>query len=241
MRIILENFGQWDNLLLMSCFFGPRTTLRGTPLAQDLCGIPRCGVCVSLLCCGVVCRCGVCSKIFVGACKNLGAPPTPLGRTPLPTPLPSAGPPSAGPPKISRFFSLSRHNFHSSLPLLWSFRGILAGVSHDQTCTFEGPGLYSHQTKQPPREEENMKMGGGRGKKKREILGPTLRGPNLRAPLFQGLGPHPSEPHFFNVWAPHPSGPPTLRDTSFRGPSAGPPLHRTALTVSGLLFVLFCS
>ena len=40
-----------------------------------------------------------------------------------PNPKPSAGTPSAGPPKFSLFFSLSRHSFHSFLPLL--------GVSHD--------------------------------------------------------------------------------------------------------------
>ena len=75
-----------------------------------------------------------------------------------------------------------------------------AGASHDnqraQTCTFEGPGLQKHHqnsTRRVPEREEKNEFCGGRGKKKREILGPPPFGPPPFAPpLFLGLGPHPS-------------------------------------------------
>ena len=75
--------------------------------------------------------------------------------------------------------------------------GGVAGVSLDspraQTCTFEGPGLQKHHPKfneQDQQErEKRMKNCGGRGKKKREILGPHRSGP----PPFGA--PHPSGPH----------------------------------------------
>ena len=45
---------------------------------------------------------------------------------------PKGGGPNGGSPKFRAFFSLSRHSFHSFLPLFWSFRGILV--------VFEAPG-----------------------------------------------------------------------------------------------------
>ena len=53
-----------------------------------------------------------------------------------------------------------------------------------QTCTYEGPGLQKHHqnsTKRPPEREEKNEFCGGRGKKKRDILG-TLRTPTLLHP-----------------------------------------------------------
>ncbi len=89
-----------DNLLLMSCFLGPWTSLRRTPLAQDhnvrdpplCCVVCRCCVvlCCVVLCCGVVlvwcgvvwcgvvwCVGAVCVQNFRGCVQNLGAPPLP--------------------------------------------------------------------------------------------------------------------------------------------------------------------
>ena len=58
-----------------------------------------------------------------------------------------------------------------------------------------------------PRETQKERNGGGKGKKKREILG---------SPPFRG-------PTFSRSW-PHPSGPPTLRAPFLRAPPFGPPL-----------------
>ena len=102
------------------------------------------------------------------------------------------------------------------------------GLAHDSPRTpnvhisghlrFKTPPKFHEKT---PRETQKQRNGGGKGKKKREILGPppfgapprgpTLRGPTLRGPHPSGPhpllgGPHPSGPHFFWVWAPHPSG-----------------------------------
>ena len=72
-NLCVENLGQWGcssgQFVSHVLFFGPWTTLRWTPLTQDLCGIPRCGVGVSLLCRVVVC-----------------VHPTPLRWTPAPAP-----------------------------------------------------------------------------------------------------------------------------------------------------------
>ena len=108
-----KNLGQWGcfsgQIVAHVLFFGPWTG-------------PHCGVwCVCavvvvlvVLCCGVVCRCGV--QIFVGASR--------FGRSP------SAGPPSARPPQISRFFfNLSRHHFRSFSLSLGLFSWNIGGVS----------------------------------------------------------------------------------------------------------------
>ena len=113
-----------------------------------------------------------------------------------------------------------------------------------QTRTFERHQRFKHHqnsTRRHPEREEKNEFCGGRGKKKREILGrptlraptlrgPTLRGPTLRAPTFSGFwppptlraphpsGPHPSGPHFFWVRAP------TLRAPSLRTPLPSGPL-----------------
>ena len=126
-----------------------------------------------------------------------------------------------------------------------------------QTCTFEGPGA-SNTTKIPrerPKErEKRMKNCGGRGKKKREILGPHPSGPHPSGLHPWGLHPwglhpwglhpsgHPSEPH--------PSGPPLFLGF---GPPPCPMTHtrfRNGLAKTGLakvglfrfgVFVLVCS
>ena len=99
-----KNLGQWgcsSGQFVAHVFFGPWTSLRGTP------ALPKTTLCGSRCCCGVVCRCGVCSRFFVGASKIWA-----LRRTPAPH-FPSAGPPLPGPPKISPFFPLSRPHFRS--------------------------------------------------------------------------------------------------------------------------------
>ena len=65
------------------------------------------------------------------------------------------------------------------------------GVSHDnpraQTCTFQGSGLQNTTKIQPrkrPRETQKERNGGGKGKKKREILG----GPAEGCPVEGGSG-----------------------------------------------------
>ena len=79
------------------------------------------------------------------------------------------------------------------------------GLAHEarelQTCTFEGPGApppkFHEKDQKRLKKDKNC---GGRGKKKREILGPHRSGPHPS-------GLHPSGPHFFWVWAPTLSGP----------------------------------
>ena len=67
-----------------------------------------------------------------------------------------------------------------------------------------------HET--TPRRRKNEKSG-GRGKKKREILGsPPFRAPPFRAPLFLNFGLHPSNLLFGDPQ----SGAPTLRGTTLR-------------------------
>ena len=229
------------NLLFMSCFLGHGPPCEGPPLPKTtLCGTHRCVVwcVVVVLCCVVVwCVGAVCVQNFRGCVENLGAPPTPLRRTPSPD-----SNPSAGPPKISLFFSLSRHNFLSFFSLFGvlslNFGGVFEGREKGiytfglsgcrgppglhtttrelQTCTFQGPGA-SNTTKiprkDPKKREERKKIVVVEGKKARNF-GP-FRAPPFRAPPFG--------PHFFQVWActlrsPHPSG------TNSPGPhTSGPP------------------
>ena len=219
--------------------FWPTPLLAKTALCPNLCesslkilaGLLFGTICCScLVCWAVVVWCGVSVrcvfKNFMGASKIWALPRLPSAgpllrlhprrRTPL------RGPPSAGPPKISLFFFPRPPLFSFFLPLLgvvsWNFGGVIEGRD-PQMCTF---GLSGCRVK--PR-----RLWGG--KKKSEILAPHPSGPHpsgpppFGAPLFLGLGPHPS--------GPNPSGP--------SGTLRGTPLRRTALTVSGLLFVLFCS
>ena len=247
----LKNLGQMGLLfgtICCSClgFFGPWTTLRGTPPLPKTCaGSP---VVVSLLCCVVWCVGAVCVQNFRGSVQNVGAPPTPPADS-----THSAGPlPRRTAQNFALFFLSSAtifilvefwwcdrrpgpSNVHvwSSRAVVWSPGGPeAAGVSHDspraQTCTFEGPGLQSHHqnsTKRPPREEEKNENSSGRRrkKKKREILGPPPFGP----PTLRG-------PTFFQVWAC------TLRDTSLQGPSAEPlpPLDSFWVVCAVLLLIL---
>ena len=76
-----------------------------------------------------------------------------------------------------------------------------------QTCTFEGPSLQKHQQNSTRRHPEKERILRREKEKKRNFGPPTLRA----LPLFLGLGPHPSGPHFFWVWAP------TLRAPTFSG------------------------
>ena len=114
-----ENLGQWGcpsgQFAAHVLFSGPWTSLRGTPLAQDH------PVCCVVLCCGVSVRCVF--KFFVVRPR--------FGR------FPSAGPPPPDRPKF-RFFSLSRHYFHSFFLLgvfSWNFGGVIEGRD-PQLCTF---------------------------------------------------------------------------------------------------------
>ena len=104
MRIILENLGQWGcSFVVHVLFFGPWTTLRGTSLAQNhpVRDDPSwCGCVVVVLCCVVVCRCGVCSK-FSWVRPKFGPGPLPRLHSLRGTPLRRTGP-----PKISLFFFL---------------------------------------------------------------------------------------------------------------------------------------
>ena len=63
-----------------------------------------------------------------------------------------------------------------------------------QTRTCERPGA-SNTTKipreDPQRGKKRTNFAAGEGKKARNFGPPTLRAPNLRPPLFLGLGPHP--------------------------------------------------
>ena len=109
------------------------------------------------------------------------------------------------------------------------------GLAHDSPRTLNvhisGPRRFKHHqtsTKGPQERERRKKIVAGRGKKKREILGPPLFGastfrglhssgpPLFGASTLRGLhssGLPPSVPHFFWVWAStfrglHSSGPP---------------------------------
>ena len=106
-----------------------------------------------------------------------------------------------------------------------------AGLAHDSPRTpnvhISGPRRFKHHqnsTKKTKREEKRIKNCGGRGKKKREILGPHPSG-------HHSSGPHPSGPHNFGpslfwVWPP-PFGAPPFGAPPFglRGPTiSGPTL-----------------
>ena len=101
------------------------------------------------------------------------------------------------------FFLLSHHTLHFLfvLLLLLSPPGLHTTARELQTCTFQGRRFKHHpnSTKGPQREGEKKENCGGRGQKKREILGthpsvhhpfgaPPFRGPTLRGPTFSGFG-----------------------------------------------------
>ena len=152
LRTILDPKKPWP----MGLFFGTiccsclGPPCEGPPLPKTtLCGIPRCVVWCVVLCCGVVCRCGVRSK-FSWVHPKFGRSRLPSARQPLPTP------PSAGPPKISPFFP-------SPAPALFLSLGLAPPGLHTtarelQTCTFERPGASNTKI---PREEERMKIVAG--------------------------------------------------------------------------------
>ena len=74
----------------------------------------------------------------------------------------------------------------------------IVGVGFTERAHLSAPGIQKHHqnsTRRDPEREEKNEFCGGRGKKKREILGSPPFGP----PPF---GPHPSNPHPSN---PHPS------------------------------------
>ena len=156
-----------------------------------------CVVCVVVLWCCVVCR-WVCVQDFRGCVQDLLPPLSDL--------------PSVGPPKMSRFFFLSRHNFHSFFPLsggllveFWWC--VLAGTL--KCARLGSPNVHISGPLRPPpkfhqktpREgEKERKLWRERVKKNSEILGshpsgrhpsgpnpPTLRGPTLRGPTIRGL------------------------------------------------------
>ena len=94
--------------------------------------------------------------------KNLSAGPPSMDH-------PSLDPPSAGPPKFSPFFP-SPHD-----------------TPRAQTYTFQGPGLPKHHqnSTKEPREGGKNEHSGGRGKNKRETLGPPpFWAPPFGAPPF---------------------------------------------------------
>ena len=98
-----------------------------------------------------------------------------------------------------------------------------AGVSHDSPRTpnvhisghlrFKTPPKFHEKT---PRETQKQRNGGGKGKKKREILGPPPIGsPPFGAPPFRG--PTLRGPTFSEVW------PSTHRGSTLRAPPFGAP------------------
>ena len=99
-----------------------------------------------------------------------------------------ARPPNAGPTKISLFPSFSLPHFAFSVSLgVFSPPGFHTTARELQTCMhISGPGASKHHQNSTRRHPERHKSenGGGRGKKKREILG---------LPPFQAS---PSGPHF---------------------------------------------
>ena len=139
-------------------------------------------------------------------CVSVGAARPPLRRT----------------AQNSRFFSLSRNNFHFFFSLLGGpFRGI---SRRGFTRQPESPNVHNsrarrfkhHQnsTKRPPRERRKKeKLWAGEGKKKREILGL----PPFGAPSFLGSGSHPSGPHLPTLRGP--SRGTTLRGSTFVCPA----------------------
>ena len=144
---------------------------------------------------------------------------------------PSLDRPSPGPPKISLFFSLSRHKIRSFLPSLGVFSLNFGGVFEGrdpQMCTFGLSGCRveprrPHQTGPPVPALQT-----GRREKKARNFGP----PTLRAPTFSGFGPPPFGPSgpppfgppTYSGFGPPPFGPPPFRPPPFGPPPFGPPL-----------------
>ena len=160
-------------------------------------------------------------------------------------PAPPLDLPSAGPALRWTCPPLARLNWGFGPP------GLHTTTRELQTCTFERPGRFKHHqnsTRGLPRERRKNEICGGRGKKKREMLGPppfgdpflgasTLRAqpsgpPPFGAPTLRG--PHPSGPSLFLGLAPHPSGPPPFgASTLLRGLHPSGPSPFGALTFFG--------
>ena len=170
-----------------------------------------CVVCCCVLFCVVVC-CVVCCLLSLvvvvrGSCWWCGC---------------WFGPPPDR-PKFRSFFSLSRHNFYSFLPLLLVFRsrrGFTQQPENSKRAHWRPRRFKHHQnsTRRPTREGKKLKTVAGEGKKSAKfwastvraptLRGPTLRGPTLLAPTLRGpttSGPHPSALHFF-YFGPAPFG-----------------------------------
>ena len=180
------------------------------------CGFVCCVVLCAVVLCGVVCRVrcvvrGVCSRF---SCV-------------LPRPLRRTSPPDSPPPdrpKCRSLFPFPATIFFLS-SLSWGCsRGILVVFLKAGTlkCArleflvcrvkprahFRAPALQN-TTRRPPREGRKKDNCGGRGKKKREMLGLPPFGPHLGAPLFGALpfrgppfGAHPQGAHVSGFVAP---------------------------------------
>ena len=176
--------------------------------------------CCVLLLCDVVCCCVVWLLLFVViCCCGLCWCGFWFGPT-------CARPLSTGPPKISQFFSLSRRHFVLFLSLSGVF-SLNFGGDQDaeictfglsgchvkprriqlQTCTIEGSSASKHHKipREDPQERETKRFGP-----------PTLR------------ASHPSESHFFWVWAL------TLQAPPPSWPHPPEPLHDTHRSNDGL-------
>ena len=91
------------------------------------------------------------------------------------------GPPSAGPPKISLFFSLSRHRFALSVSLWVSSRQ----PENSKRAHFRAPVLQN--TTKIPREDPQRDTKRVKWWREREEKGRNFGPPTLRAPTFLGL------------------------------------------------------
>ena len=134
-------------------------------------------------CVCVRCVCAVCVCCVSCVCVLCVSSPDPPPRT-----APPPDRPSAGPPKMSRFFSFSRHNFHSfSLSLgvfsclFSSLSGSSRGIVVENTTKIPQEdsererGKKTREDTQRERERKRMKIVAGEGKKTRNFGLPTLR------------------------------------------------------------------
>ena len=218
---VMADFGQSDfgQQSLASPFWRP-TLAKPTSTCVCVCLCVFVCVCVCVFVSVCVCLCGVGVGFTVSVwgfqgfgLVMFGAPGTALPRTALPrTALPgTALPGTALPldalpldrPKFRSFFSLSRRKIRSFLPSLGVFSLNFGGVLKTGTlkCARLGspnvhigaPRRFKHHqnsTRRPPEREEKNKFCGWTGKNSAKFR-----------------ANHPSGPHFFCVWAPHPSNP----------------------------------
>ena len=169
-----------------------------------------------------MCRWGV--QDFRGCVQDLAGPP--LSRTPPPPDR----------PKFRSFFPSPATNFALSSLFFGGFGA--TKPSHDNPRTpnvhISGPWRFKHHqnsTKGPQKERRKKETCGGRGKKKREILGPPPFGappfgaPPFGAPAF-GAPPFwappfwapPFWPPLFPFLGPHPERPPPFGASQFGAP-----------------------